>query len=292
MWKVGRMFDAVTIAFMTTVTGVITILAAHRLRLSRWRTVEASLAVVALTVLIATEQDVEIGEWWAKHPNTGAFVSGVLLLTLTVLIVERAGVWSLARAEEQRWRSAGTVAAGSVLDAVTVRMKPQQEALWEHGAIASNPEANRTDGVESMSHASAGFAQEIRSAVLDTAPVLTATPGLYEIYRPALRAVQAAAQYEADMRLWAIAARLPDDPGSGASASDAEIHEHWWDVMTDPWTEFRNAMRDFAHHAEVELGARTTDWDLAPWLDDGPADFRERLELEYQKREPTEADFM
>ena len=47
------------------------------------------------------------GGWWAEHPSTGAAVTGLLLLALTVLVIETALARSLAAAEERRWVTRG-----------------------------------------------------------------------------------------------------------------------------------------------------------------------------------------
>ena len=287
------MTDPVTVAFIAVITGSATALAGRRLGLTGWRLVAAWLAVVALAVILTTEQDRRVGEWWSRHPTTGAVVTAVLLLTLTVLIVERAGARSLASAEERRWRPVGRVAAGAVLDAIAARMASQQEAIWEHSTIASNPEADRAEGLKPMRDAATGFRDDIRHAVLDPAPVLMATPNLYEIYLLALNVVQAAAKYEANLLLWAAGAGTPHDPSSSFSLTDAEMHEMWWDVIVDAWAEFRDAVRVFASSGSRRIRCEhNDDLRLRSVAQRRPGSVHRAPRRPTKMRQPTDADFV
>lgn len=109
------------------------------LGLGRLRTVTVALGGGLLAALVSSEFSVNgAGDWWQRHPSTGATVTGILLLALTVLVVEIAVKRTLTAAEEKRWRPAGQVAASQTLARLAAPIRDfQDEIVWLMGEASS-----------------------------------------------------------------------------------------------------------------------------------------------------------
>jgi hypothetical protein len=291
--------DAVVLAFRIVIVLVVAVVAwrsSNKLvgRLSRReedlgrRRQMANAAVAALAALMASELIVPgVGDWWAEHPSTGAFVSGALLTVVVLLIVEAAVKRALDEAAEKRWRSAGQAAAGAVLDAVALAMRAQQHAIWAHSAFVHDPKANTA---VDMGDASRRFAASVSGPVLAAAPVLTATESLHAMYDQALAASRAAAEYEAIVQAMAWV-RLPHDPSADPDGFGLDAAELWWDAVAGPWMMLREHMRAFAGLADRKIGVRVSGWDFEPWTETGSPEFERWLNTESKMREPGPDDF-
>ena len=273
----------VLVVVVWTALGVVAVLnVTARLKASRWRTVAAAVTGGLLAATVSSEVVFEsVGTWWADHPSTGAIVTGALLATITLLVVEAVVQRALDRAAARRWRLAAGAAAGAVLDAVAGAMRAQLHAVWAQSEFAMDP-ANKT--AVDMREAVSGFASAISVPVIAAAPVLTATERLHEIYEHALRAARAAAEYEAivDAFAWQY---LPQDPDADPHELSEEGQSLWWDAVAGPWQTLRAEMQAFARAARQELGATASAWEFEPWNEMGSAEFERYLAVEIQSRE-------
>lgn len=263
-----------------SVVGIVEV--TSRAGVSRGRAAAGALTGGLLAGLVSSELTVEsVGRWWADRPSTNAVVTGLLLATLTLLVVEAAVQHALAQAEERRWREAGGSVAGAVLDAVAGSMRSQLRAVFAQSDFVMDP-ASKT--AVHMSEAVAGFASSISVPVIAAAPVLTATETLHEIYEHALRAARAAAEYEAIVEAFA-SLYLPRDPAADPHELEAEGESLWWDAVAGPWQTLRAEMQAFARAARLRLNATASAWDFEPWEETGSPEFERRLEVEIQARE-------
>src|SRR4051794_22631454 len=164
------------------------LLAAGRLGIRPGRAVFAGVAAGALVWLLVSELTwPAVRGFWQRHPSWNAVMTGVALLALTVLLVERAIEQDLARERNRRWRPAARAACEAVLVAVAEPIRVQRAYIFRR---ASELDGYRSEG--SWSHQEPRSAPAVRQAVLAVAPVMTATEQLHGLYTLALTALQAA----------------------------------------------------------------------------------------------------
>lgn len=274
--------DIIIIAVSVVVGVVGVLIGTMKLRAGPARTIAAAVTGGLLAGIVSSELAIEsIGTWWADHPSTGAIVTGVLLATLTLLVVEAAVQHALDRAEDRRWKEAAGAAAGAVLDAVAGPMRTQLRAIYTQSDFVMD---RATKSAVDMGAAVAGFASSISVPVIAAAPVLTATERLHEIYEHALRAARAAAEYEAIVEAFAWG-YLPQDPNADPHELSQDGKDHWWLAVADPWQTLRLEMKAFADAARGELNARASAWDFEPWEETGSEAFERHLDTEIRSRE-------
>lgn len=225
----------IPVAAALAVAGAFTWLA-RRLTLGRWRAVTAALAGGALAGLIAVElTSPGVGKWFADHPGTGAVLTGVLLLALTVLVVEAAVEHSLQAAEERRWKQAGHIACRAIIDAAGRAINEFNEgALWPMTVWLARTEPDTDMPADArIPDRAARVSEEIRTAILAAAPVLTATERLHSLYSTATLMLTDAADVAAEVETWArhVSAGSVMRPGEPVSVGHAQFG--WWrDVLS------------------------------------------------------------
>jgi hypothetical protein len=248
----------IPVAAALAVAGALTWLA-RRLALGRWRTVTAALAGGALAGLIAVELTSPcVGRWFADHPGTGAALTGVLLLALTVLVVEAAVEHSLRAAEERRWKQAGHIACRAIIDAAGRAIKAfNEDVLWPMTVWLARTEPG-TDVLQDarIPERAARVSEEIRTAVLAAAPVLTATEHLHSLYTIATPILTDAADLAADVETWArhVSAGQVFRPGEPVSVRHAQVG--WWADVLPAADRLDRSLRQFVKQIELEFDDR------------------------------------
>jgi hypothetical protein len=259
--QTARVLDALIIVTLSVAAAAAALDVTHRLKLSHGRAAAAIAAATLLVGVVASELAIDsVSDWWADHPSTGAVLTGVLLATLTVLVVEAAIARQLDDAAEKRWRSAGQAVAGALLDAAAGSIREQQYAIWKHSEWVMEPQGHTAVDM----HAVTGFAAGLSGPVIAAAPILTATDKLHAIYEHALAATRAAAEYEANVQAFAQV-YLPARPDADPHELSDDGVELWWLAIAGPWTELREHMQAFSREAHSQLAARPSAWDLEPW---------------------------
>lgn len=229
------------------------------LALGRLRTLIAALAGGALVALSAAEFMVSgSGDWWQRHPSTGAVVTGLLLLALTVLVVEAAVQRALKAAEEKRWRPAGQVAANQLLAGIAAPIRDfQDQIIWVMGERVEN--AMRSSPGEEPGERARLFAEQVSDVVLRAAPVLSATEQLHAVYAHALKVAQIASELSLTIPEWE---REHADNISVPTVASESARLAWWAGVGVPWQRLVEAAKAFEEDAWGQLGAFVED---QPW---------------------------
>jgi hypothetical protein len=235
----------------------------------RKRTIAGALAGGVLVGLVVADFTIDgAGDWWARHPTASATITGLLLLALTVLVIEAALERVLRAAEEQRWQAAGRTAASALLEALPRPIHTfQLDGLWPlTSAVERNDGANVP--MDTAVHART-LADAIRSAVLDAAPVLTATDSLHQIYGEALNAAEASTELAFSIEEWELTHR--QDVGLPTAASES-ARLAWWTIVVGPWDTLLASLVAFQSRAEAQLSVEPLE-DDPWWIRSGSAEF-------------------
>jgi hypothetical protein len=191
------MLDIALVALAVGVCAAATAKAAGSLDLSAWRAATAVASAAALAGLVASESaSPELQSWWGRHPLAAALATSIPLLALTALVVEAALQRALAAAEERRWRPAARVACEALLVRAADATRPQRNFI---ALMSTQLERARVD---SLPTPPPPLGPALRRAVLEAAPVLTATERLHSIYRLALEAAAAARDVDLFLADW------------------------------------------------------------------------------------------
>jgi hypothetical protein len=251
---------------------LIGLLARAKLRLTPGRAALAGAAAVVLTWLLVSELTSEaVRAFWQRHPSWNATVTGVTLLGLTVLIVERVVEREFAKEQDRRWRPAARAACEAVLLAVAEPIGEQRNYIYWR---SSQVDGRYSEGVSV--HGEPRSAPAMRQAVLAVTPVMTATERLHELYALAWAAVQAAADLDRATAEdpWAVGG-ITEPRAPWEEASDILA---WWTGVSSQWDRLGDATRTFEDTAEELLGElRLWDEDPPPWREPEPPGFARSL---------------
>jgi hypothetical protein len=285
----GGVWEATGIGLLA---GVCVLYLGQQLTLGPWRTGTGAVAFAILTALVVADFSVDgAGAWWAVHPTAEAAAAGLLLLALTVLVVEAVIDRALASNEARRWRAAAAFAASAVLEAAIEPLRRVESDLGSVSAVGRLHVPPRGEwppyAVVSLLRLIPQHRSGFQRAVLEAAPVLTATDELHRLYDDLLAAITTLTDLDTAIREWyriganedAFSEIVPDDALQTSEAlyeryrnptpPDDDWKRHYpgtgtaWRSVMGVWATALSHVLAFERNAADSIGVTPTS--DAPW---------------------------